>query len=255
MQPSECRGPMAAGVAHRFRVIVHVALDGRHCGDKVCRANQSAVARRVSMMTSDQARLDRIRGVTANYFFWQGLRLVPGGLILVIGGLLWSDWWPFTGWVEDALLVGVLLAALSVSLAIGRYYQRVFGQVQVIPGHRARRDAIKWLVFYPAMFASLLIDALTRIPFLISGIIWGAAIVAFWWSTGRGRYHYLVAASVLVVLTFLPTLGMVARGTPMLSLFFIVLGGIYIVGGVLDHLELRRLLPPVTADTEAEIDL
>lgn len=198
-------------------------------------------------MTSDHARLDRIRGVTANYFFWQGLRLLPGGLIMVIAGLLSSDWWPFTGWVEDALLVGVLLAALGVSLAIGRYYRRVFGQVQVIPAQHARRNAIKWFVFYPAMLASLLIDAFSRVPFLTSGIVWGAAIAAFWWSTGRGRYHYLVAASVLVLLTFLPTLGMVAPGRTMVSLFFIVLGGIYIVGGVLDHLELRRLLPPVTA--------
>lgn len=198
-------------------------------------------------MTMTEARLERIRGVTANYFLWQGLRLVPGGLIMVIAGLLWSEWWPFTGWGEDVLLIGALLGALGASVVIGRYYRRVFGQVRSIPGLHARRNAIKWLVFYPAMLASLLIDTFIRFPFLASGIIWGAAIAAFWWSTGRGRYHYLVAASVLVVLTFLPTLGMVARGRPTVSLFFIVLGVIYMVGGVLDHLELRRLLPPVTA--------
>lgn len=41
----------------------------------------------------------------------------------------------------------------------------------------------------------------------------------------------------------------------MVSLFFIALGGIYLVGGVLDHLEIRRLLPPVTARHGSEIDL
>jgi hypothetical protein len=208
----------------------------------VCHSNEEAI-----MMMADETKLDRIRSVTANYFFWQGLRLVPVGLILVTAGLLWTDWWPLTGWVEDVVMVAVLLAALGVSVAVGRYYQRVFGHVADIPRLHTRRNAIKWLVFYPAMIASLLIDALTQIPFLISGPIWGAAIFAFWWSTGRGRNHYLVAASLLVALAFLPTLGMVAGGRPTLSLFFIVVGGIYVVGGLLDHLELRRLLPPVTS--------
>ena len=198
-------------------------------------------------MTMSEARLERIRGVTANYFFWQGLRLVPGGLIIVLAGLIWIDWWPFTGWMEDALLIGVLPGALGASVAIGRYYQRVFGEVRAVPRQHGRRNTIKWLVFYPAMIASLLIDNLTRIPFLVSGIVWGAAIVAFWWSTGRGRNHYLVTASVLVVLAFLPAIGTVAGGRPLVSLFFIVLGGIYMLGGVPDHRELRRLLPPVTA--------
>ena len=104
-------------------------------------------------MTMSEARLERIRGVTANYFFWQGLRLVPGGLIIVLAGLIWSDWWPFTGWMEDALLIGVLPGALGASVAIGRYYQRVFGEVRAVPRQHGRRNTIKWLVFYPAMIA------------------------------------------------------------------------------------------------------
>jgi hypothetical protein len=203
-------------------------------------------------MMSEEARLERIRAVTANYFFWQGLRWVPGGLILIIAGLLWSDWWPFTGWVEDALLIGALLAAIGISLAIGRYYKRVFGSVKAIPRQHARRNAIKWLVFYPAMLASLLIDGLTEIPFLVSGIVWGGAIAAYWWSTGRGRGHYLVAAAAVASLSLFPTLGVVGSGAPILSLFFIIIGGIYIVGGVLDHLELRRLLAPAPGDPEGD---
>lgn len=204
------------------------------------------------MKVSEAARLERIRGVTANYFFWQGLRWVPGGFIMLIAGLLWSDWWPFTGLVEDVVLIGALLAVLSASVAIGRYYRKVFGRVSGVPGQHALRNALKWFVFYPAMLASLLIDGLTRIPFFVSGIVWGVAIVAYWWSTGRGRHHYLVAAAGLFVLAFLPTLEVVASGEPILSLFFVVLGGIYMVGGVLDHLELRRLLPPIASDAEAD---
>jgi hypothetical protein len=204
-------------------------------------------------MELSEARLERIRGVTANYFFWQGLRWVPGGFILAIAGLLWSDWWPFAGWVEDVLLIGALLAALGISVAIGRYYRRVFGNVSGHPRQHARRNAVKWLVFYPSMSASLVIDGLVQPPLLLSGIVWGAAIVAYWWSTGRGRRHYLVAASILFVLAFLPALGVVSVGPPILSLFFIILGSIYIVGGVLDHLELRRLLPPVPSEADTTL--
>jgi hypothetical protein len=203
----------------------------------------------------EEARSERIRAVTANYFFWQGLRWVPGGLIMVLAGLLWSDWWPFTGWIEDALLIGVLLAALGLSAGIGRYYRRAFGHVSPFPGQQARRNIVKWLVFYPAMVASLLIDGLTRVPFFLSGSVWGAAIVAYWWSTGRGRHHYLVAGAVVVGLTFVPPAGVVATGTGMLSLFFVVLGVIYVVGGVLDHLELRHFLPPAPSDPAGDTGL
>lgn len=199
-----------------------------------------------------EARPDRIHRVTANYFFWQGLRWLPGGFVLATAGFLWSEWWPFTGWVEDGILIAVLLASIGSSMAIGRYYQRAFGEVRGVPHEHVRRTRIKWLIVYPLMAGSLLVDGLAKPPFLLSGIVWGAAIVAYWWSTGRGRNHYVVAASILLAMSLLPTLGTVAAGPPSLSLFFIMVGGIYIVGGVLDHFELRQLLPPVPADTEAE---
>lgn len=198
---------------------------------------------------SEEAKLERLGSVTANYFFWQGLRWVPVGLILVLAGLLWSDWWPFTGWVEDTLLIGVLLVALGLSAGIGRYYRQAFGHVSLRPRQHARRNVVKWLVFYPAMTISLLVDGLTRIPFFLSGLVWGTAIIAYWWSTGRGRHHYVVAGALVGGLTFLPAAGVVDVGSDILSLFFVVLGVIYMVGGVLDHLELRRLLPPAPSDS------
>jgi len=49
-------------------------------------------------------------------------------------------------------------------------------------------------------------------------------------------------------LGFLQWLEFVAPGKQMLSVFGLVLGAIYILGGLLDHFELRRLLRPIKED-------
>ena len=194
--------------------------------------------------------LDRVRQVTENYFFWQGLRWIPPGFLLVAAGLSWSDGWPLTGVASDAVLLAVIVIGVLASTVIGRHYRRVFGQVQGIPGQHQRRNTIKWALVYPAMAASLVIDGLFEPQFFISGLVWGASVTAYWWSTGRGRPHYLIAAAILFAFAFLPVAGLVAAGRPILSFFFVVMGGIYIVGGVLDHLELRKVLPPIPPDGE-----
>lgn len=202
------------------------------------------------MKMTGKPTLVRVREVTENYYFWQGLRWIPGGLVLVVAGLRWSDWWPLTGAANDGLLLAVIVFAVLASSVIGRHYRRAFGQVHGIPHQHRRRTAIKWTLVYPAMAGSLVVDGLLEPQFLISGVVWGAAIAAYWWSTGRGRPHYLVAVAGLFAFAFLPAMGVVATGRPLLSLFFVVIGGIYIVGGLLDHLELRSVLPPIPPEGE-----
>jgi hypothetical protein len=148
------------------------------------------------------------------------------------------------------VLLAVVVVGAFASTAIGRHYQRTFGQVQGIPGHHRRRTTAKWALVYPAMAASLVVDGVLEPRIFISGFVWGAAIAAYWWSTGRGRPHYLIAVALLFAFAFLPTAGIIAVGRPILSLFFVVMGGIYIVGGGLDHLALRKVLPPIPSDGE-----
>jgi hypothetical protein len=191
--------------------------------------------------------LDRMRAVTENFFLWQGLRLVPFGVMGIFYAvhLVEPPWWPLRGVSDDLILVAVLALTFAAFSWIGRYYDRNFGKVQGIPGRHARRDAIKWWIAYPAMGASLAVDGLLKPSVFISGLVWGAAVVAFWASTGRGRRHYLAIVALFLALAWLPTLGLVDNGKSMLSLFMGVLGGIYILAGILDHLELVRILQPV----------
>jgi len=192
----------------------------------------------------DAARLARIHAITSDFFLWQGLRLVPIGALLLLLSARKSGLWPHTP-IADLGFAAAAAISLLAFVKIGDFYDRRFGHVTAAPGAHARRDRIKWLIVYPLMFATLMFDLLAAPAFFVSGPVWAAAIVAFWWSTGRGRSHYLVAAALMLGLSAVQAAGWVIPGRPMGILFLAVLGAIYIVAGMLDHLQLTRVLRPV----------
>ena len=195
------------------------------------------------MASSPADSLERIRAVTANYFFWQGLRWVPmGAALLVVAWTLGSHAPVPKAW-QSPLLVAVMVAALALSAAVGRWYDRSFGKVRGIPGAHARRTRTKWLVVYPLLLGALTLDGTMRPPLLLSGLAFAVAIEAYRRSTGGGRRHYVVASAAFFLLSFATVAGLVAPGIDALNLLFGTLGATYMIGGVLDHLELRRVLP------------
>ena len=188
--------------------------------------------------------IERIRGVTANFFFWQGLRWVPVGFALILTAVApllkpvlpghWLDW----------LTLGALIVALWLSSdVLGRYYSRTYGHVEGIPGQHARRSRVKWFLVYPAMFVAMILDWKLNGPIFISGIVFGAGIEAYRRSTGGGRRHYTVAAVLLGLLAFAPVIGL-SSSRDLLRSFIGILGVIYVIGGILDHFELARILGP-----------
>lgn len=149
------------------------------------------------------------------------------------------------GW-QSPLVIVAMIVALAISAAAGRWYGRSFGRVHGIPGQHARRTRTKWLVVYPMLVAALAIDGVAKPRVLISGIAFAIAIEAYRRSTGGGRRHYIVASVLFALLTVAPMLRMTIPGARAINLLFALLGGTYVVGGVLDHLELKRALPDVT---------
>ncbi len=197
------------------------------------------------MNTMNPSELEKIRNVTSNYFFWQGLRWVPLGIVILMFGLKNTAWWPLAGAWEDLFLFALVALIIVVSLFIGRYYRRTFGHVRDDPDAHQRRDAMKWFLVYPLMISSLVIDMVYKPAFFITGPVWSGGILAYWSSTGRGRPHYLIASFCMLVLSAVQWLGFVEPGRQMFSVFGVLLGAIYIVGGMLDHRELCRILRPV----------
>src|SRR5678816_1210518 len=189
--------------------------------------------------------VERIRRVTSNYFFWQGLRWVPIGVVVMALGLRRTNWSPIADAWEDLLLLCLIVLVTALSPLIGVYYRRSFGDVRDDPDAHQRREMMKWLLVYPLMILSLVIDIKFKPAFFVTGPVWCSGIFAYWLSTGRGRPHYLIASMSMLGLSALQWFGFVERGKQMFSVFALVLGAIYIIGGLLDHRELCRILRPV----------
>ena len=191
-------------------------------------------------------RLQAIHDVTDNFFFWQGLRWIPMGAAMVACAAVSSPRLPLPpiqrGWIAVLSFAAALWLSTTV---LGGYYTRHFGRVRGDPSRHSLRTSIKWLVAYPAICLALLIDA-TRAPHVsVSGLAFAIALEAYRQSTGGRRAHYRWAAIGLVAFSTLPVFGLAPPGKGLLAPLIGVIGFIYVVGGVLDHRELVRILASV----------
>ncbi len=192
----------------------------------------------MELRTIDDAQ--RMRDFSANFFFWQGLRWVPFGLALILWAAALSGWWPFPEVVRDFAPFLAMIGALVITGWIGAYYNRVYGRTETLPKLFARRGRLKWFLVYPLIISALLVDGLARPPVLVSGFALAVAIVAYVRSTGGGRTHYWVAALALTAMSLATGLGFLPAGIDGITLLMAMLGVIYVIGGVLDHLEMRK---------------
>jgi len=191
-------------------------------------------------------RLRRIRDVTDNFFFWQGLRWIPLGVAMLGYATAFSPRVP----IPPALRLWLGLPTFAVAIwlsssVLGRYYSRHFGRVQSEPSRHVVRTAVKWLVVYPAIVVAFVVDTTLGPPVAVSALAFAIAIEAYRQSTGGGRVHYILASLGLVAFAILPLVGILTPGKPVLASLIGVVGFIYIVGGVLDHRELVRILTPI----------
>src|SRR5688572_22574287 len=199
---------------------------------------------RVAELTAhDIDRSQKLRAVTDNIFFWQGLRFIALGPVMILAVIIASLPSVHVR-VGNLLLVGALVVAIFASASLGRRYRAEFGSVSPIPGAHRARSLAKWFVVYPIMFGSLALDLLWPMPILLSGLTWAAALLLYRQSTGGGRDHYLVLAAVLAGLALAP-LAIETTSKAMSYVMFIVLGAGFTVCAWLDDREMRRVLKGV----------
>lgn len=188
-------------------------------------------------------RLRQIEAVTDNFFFWQGLRWIPLGAALFLTATAMLPGSPLPRAVRNWFWVPLFAVAYWLSMSVlGRFYASRFGRVRSDPSRHRLRTSIKWAVVYPAIVVAMVVDAKVAPPILLSAVAFGAAIEAYRQSTGGGRLHYIVASIALVGFAFLPMLGMLDPGKRAFAPLIAALGLIYVVGGLLDHRELVRVL-------------
>ena len=195
-------------------------------------------------MTAD--RLRQIHDVTDNFFFWQGLRWIPMGAAMLAFATVSSPDVPIPAVLRQWIGLPLFAIALWLSTAVlGRYYAHRFGRVRADAARHAVRTSVKWLVVYPVIVVAIFVDAKLRPPVVVSALAFAIAIEAYRQSTGGGRHHYVIAAIGLVAFSILPIFDVLPAGKYSLTPLIGIIGLIYIVGGVLDHRELVRVLAPI----------
>lgn len=160
----------------------------------------------------------------------------------MVVGLTYSPGWPSAVPEVVVLLVGFVIAVAGYRVA-DRYYARTMGSVSPDLSMTRLRSQLKWFAVYPAMVLSLVLDAAFAPSLFVTGPVWGASLVLYWWSTGRGREHYLVLAALTALLVFLPIIQPTLAGRAAFGVFFAWFGLVYVIAGILDHVALTRALP------------
>ena len=178
--------------------------------------------------------LTRIRYITRNFDALQGLRMVPFGFYFLALG---------AGWLGEQGDLSLGLPALVLTLIAywltGRYYASRYGLVTATKAGRAANLLVPLGVIL-LLWGAAALDFWLRLPVSILGLTMAVVLLGLWWlHEQRNRVHYAVMGGLVALISLMP-LGGVGQGWSIIqppgALFSLLLGGIFVVGGILDHL-------------------
>ena len=189
--------------------------------------------------------LETAHFITKNYQALQGLVLVPLGVYMVVFGIGQLLNIPGFQQGDCSLLLIAFPVIIAITLVARKYYQKRFGEV--------RRETSKqeiWLVLGSVggwfLLSMLDITYLGKLPvsFTMLGFALFFGMIAL--TSDGHRQHYYFLAAGLVLIAFLPLLGVMDK----MDLFSgrwngnLVVGAVLVIGGLLDHRLLVHTLTP-----------
>lgn len=179
-----------------------------------------------------------VRYITRNFDALQGLKMVPFGLFFLAMG---------AGWLGEqgdlSLSLPAFVLTLLVSWLISRYYTRNFGRVNSERSNLVNNFLLPLAVIL-ILWVAAAIDYSMRLPVSVFGLTL-AIILFFWWwlQEQRTRIHYAIMASLIVLISLAPLAG-IGEGwliiQPPGTVFHLLVGAIFVLGGILDHLILVK---------------
>ena len=200
------------------------------------------------MATQD---LERVRYVTTNFNYLQGLAMMPVGAIFLIFAAMEAGWLPMPTWGSEVLNLVGLGVALALAWIAHQYYNRTFGRVvseSCVPRNPNWAAIIGvWTLIFGLLVGALLLDSWLKPPVILFGLTMAALTFAYYWPRRSFAAHYLAIAGVIALISLFPIVGASAENPAFRPsiLSFIILGLIFIVGGLFDHILLARTLKPV----------
>lgn len=196
--------------------------------------------------------LKRVQYIAANYYYLQGLKIVPLGIIFVVwaamrGGLIQSN-----EWIYEFLSVWGFAIGFGLYGFIQLFYDRVYGRAGFEmclpePGKRLASFA-RMTAIVVALIGAAMLDQWLQPPVLLFGLTIAGLMLVYYWPRRDFAMHYMIMALLIAAASLLPLISMLTGDgslKPAVASFAMV-GLVFIVGGILDHLLLVRTMRPVS---------
>lgn len=191
--------------------------------------------------------LQKTRWITKNYENLKGLLIIPFGIFF----LFLATWNYFElGITETGKDIGIpsimIILTILATILINHHYSQTMGSVKTINNLRIVLIIfVLFLVFIMADYLDMVLNSQLEQPISITSIAW--ALLFGYTFFSRKQTVYLIFSLLLFLLAFLPTIGMI----PYKMVFdnqngvwgYVLVGVGFIVGGLVDHFTLKKLLP------------
>lgn len=185
---------------------------------------------------------ERIRFVASAFPVLQGLKQVPIGLFSLMVFVGHAGLWP---WYESwQPISGLLFLSLAIAMERGLsvYYGRAYGRVEHPDDHGRRGLVILGVL---ALVGAFFLDVVVSPPVSVVGLVVAVWLWGAWLEARRFRAHYAATAALLTVVSLFPLAGVTTPEQHFDVVLPAAFGLAMVVNGLVDHLLLRRLLPPV----------
>jgi hypothetical protein len=186
----------------------------------------------------------KLESAAWHYTHLRGLFAVPGGALLVLAALGNWEWGPLR---HDWLFVAALLAAMTASLAIARYYNEHYGRITISAAQRARAAAAAVgtaaLMFGVSLLLRSDVDWSLDLPVNGVAAALAAGFLSYYALTVGVKPHHAIIWGSLLVAAVLPVWGGLDL-TDTSNVGLVLAGVAAMASGVFDHRFLVRSLEP-----------
>jgi uncharacterized membrane protein len=186
----------------------------------------------------------KLQSAGSNYTHLRGLFAVPGGALLILAALGNWEWGPLS---QDWLFLVALLAVMTASLGIARYYNEQYGRITISTEQRARAAiaAVGTTALMLAVSFLLRSDADWSLDLPVNGLAAALAVgfLSYYAVTVGVKPHHAIIWGPLLVGALLPVWGGLDL-TDTSNLGLVLAGVAAIASGIFDHRFLVRSLEP-----------
>lgn len=198
--------------------------------------------------------LHRMKWITKNFENLKGLLLLPFGIYF-----LFLATWNFLelGITQTGKDIGfpslMIILTILATILVDRYYSREMGRVQSSSNFMIFLNIFFLLfVFFMVDYLDMWINSQLNRPVSFTSIAWGFLFAFPFFS--RKQTVYIIFSLALILLAFLPTIGWIPYKMVFNDQYgvwgYMLIGFGLIIGGLVDHYTLKKMLPPQPGSEE-----